>query len=312
MTERFREFGPWLTAQLGCKVQKISINAGFSCPNRDGKIGVGGCTFCDNATFNPLYCNPKEDILQQLEAGKRFFQKKYPTMKFLAYFQAYTNTYAAVDELREKYEAALRVPNIVGLVIATRPDCLPPQVMDVLEQINKSTFLLVELGIESTNDELLQHIHRGHDFACTVRAVEALAARGILVGGHIIFNLPNAGDWHNQLELEAERLNRLPITSLKVHQLQIVKGTQMAKEYAEHPWTLPSVDEYIERVIFFVKRLRPNLVLERFVSQSPPNMLAVKGWGLKNYEFMTRLLQRMEQYNAWQGQCYGTENDILP
>jgi len=302
MTERYLEFGPWLTAQLGCKVQKISINAGFSCPNRDGRVGHGGCTYCDNATFNPAYCNPQEQIAQQLEAGKDFFRRKYPDMKFLAYFQAYTNTYATVEELREKYEAALRVTDVVGLVIATRPDCIPSKVLDFLEEINRRTFLLVELGIESTDDELLRHIHRGHDYACTVKAVRELAARGIRVGGHIIFNLPSTADWHLQLSLEAKRLNSLPLTTLKVHQLQLVKGTQMAGEYAEHPWPLPSVDEYIERIIFFVRRLRPDLVLERFVSQSPPEMLAVKGWGLKNYEFMARLLQRMVQCDAWQGQ----------
>lgn len=310
MTERYREFGPWLTAQLGRKVQKISINAGFSCPNRDGRVGSGGCTYCNNATFNPAYCNPQEEIALQLEAGKLFFHKKYPDMKFLAYFQAYTNTYATVEELRQKYEAALRVPDVVGIVIATRPDCLPPEVLDLLEEINQSTFLLVELGIESTDDKLLQHIHRGHDFACTENAVRNLAARGILVGGHIIFNLPNVADWHLQLLLEARRINSLSLTTLKVHQLQIVKGTQMATEYAEHPWVLPSAEEYIERIIYFVQRLRPDLVLERFVSQSPPELLAVKGWGLKNYEFTSRLLQRMELCNAWQGQYYDREKDF--
>lgn len=310
MTERYREFGPWLTTQLGHKVQKISINAGFSCPNRDGRVGSGGCTYCNNATFNPAYCNPQQQIAQQLEAGKQFFHKKYPDMKFLAYFQAYTNTYATADELRQKYEAALHVPDVVGIVIATRPDCLPPKVLDLLEEINQTTFLLVELGIETTDDKQLQHIHRGHDFACTEKAARQLAARGIIVGGHIIFNLPNVADWKLQLLLEAKKINRLPITTLKVHQLQIVKGTQMAAEYAEHPWPLPTVDEYIERIIYFVQRLRPNLILERFVSQSPPEMLAVKGWGLKNYEFTSRLLQQMKQRNAWQGQCYDEEKHL--
>lgn len=306
MTDRYNEFGPWLTAQLGCKAQKLSVNAGFSCPNRDGRVERGGCAYCDNATFNPSYCDPRDSIARQLEAGKRFFRRKYPEMRFLAYFQAFSNTYAPVPELRRKYEEALAVEDVVGLVVSTRPDCLPPDVLDLLEEINRRTFLLVELGIETTDDTLLRRVSRGHDFACVRRAVARLSERGIRVGGHLIFGLPGIADWTSYLQDEASRLNALPLTTLKIHQLQIVRGTRMAAEYARSPWLLPTVDEYIDRVVEFVRLLRPSYVLERFVSQSPPQMLAVPGWGLKNHEFTARLLRRMDEKDARQGQLYSS------
>lgn len=304
MTDRYNEFGSWLAAQLGGKAQKISVNAGFSCPNRDGRVGTGGCAYCDNVTFNPSYCDPLGSISLQLEAGKRFFRRKYPDMKFLAYFQAFTNTYAPVSVLRRKYEEALTVEGVAGLVVSTRPDCLPPDVLDLLDEMNRRTFLLVELGIETTNDALLQRVARGHDFDCVREIVTQLAARGIRVGGHLIFGLPGIVDWSRYLCDEAARLNTLPLTTLKIHQLQIVKGTRMAVEYANKPWPLPSVDEYIDRIVDFVRLIRPSFVLERFVSQSPPRMLAVPGWGLKNYEFTARLLRRMDERDARQGQLY--------
>lgn len=303
---RYREFGPWLSEAVGCKVQKISINAGFTCPNRDGTIGWGGCTYCNNQTFNPAYCDTQKSITQQLEEGKRFFSRKYPQMKYLAYFQAYTNTYGGLDDLKRKYEEALSVSDVVGLVIGTRPDCVSDELLDYLAQLQKQAFVLVEYGIESTHDEVLQRINRGHDYACVVRAVEATAERQIPVGGHIILGLPGMHQIEKFVANEAARLSALPLTTLKLHQLQLIRGTVMAEEYAQHPsdFHLFSADEYIDTVIDFVERLRPDIVLERFVSQSPASLLAIPGWGLKNYEFVDRVRKRMEQRNAWQGRLY--------
>lgn len=303
---RYREFGPWLSEAVGCKVQKISINAGFTCPNRDGTIGWGGCTYCNNQTFNPAYCDTQKSITQQLEEGKRFFSRKYPQMKYLAYFQAYTNTYGGLDDLKRKYEEALSVSDVVGLVIGTRPDCVSDELLDYLAQLQKRAFVLVEYGIESTHDEVLQRINRGHDYACVVRAVEATAKRQIPVGGHIILGLPGMQPVDKFVANEAARLSALPLTTLKLHQLQLIRGTVMAEEYAQHPsdFHLFSADEYIDTVIDFVERLRPDIVLERFVSQSPASLLAIPGWGLKNYEFVDRVRKRMEQRNAWQGRLY--------
>ena len=289
------EFGSWLTQQLGFKVQKISINAGFTCPNRDGRVGIGGCTYCNNQTFNPDYCQTSKTIRQQLEEGKRFFGRKYPDMHYLAYFQAYTNTYADLDQLRRKYEEALSVNDVVGLVIGTRPDCMPPVLLDYLEKLNRQTFLIVEYGIESVYDHTLRRINRGHDFACTRQAIEETAARGIRVGGHIIMGLP--GETKDDMLAEADILSDLPLTTLKLHQLQLIKGTQMADEYANCPedFIRFTAEEYADLVVEFIRRSRPDLIFERFVSQSPPQLLAEPGWGLKNYEFMELVKRRIEE-----------------
>lgn len=280
---KYIEYGSWLQEQLGCKVQKISVNAGFSCPNRDGTVGFGGCTFCNNQTFNPSYCQPTKSITQQLEEGKHFFSRKYPNMKYLAYFQAFTNTYGQLEHLKELYEEALHVPDVVGLVIGTRPDCMPPALLEYLTELNRRTFLIVEYGIESANEETLRRINRGHTYALSADVVRKTSACGIHVGAHIILGFP----WESREELmhQADEIARLPLTTLKLHQLQIIKGTALAKEYLQHPWSLPTAEEYIDLVLEYISHLPPSLVLERFVSQSPPEYVIAPQWGLKNYEF---------------------------
>ena len=304
MEQKYNEFGSWLKEQLGFKVQKISLNAGFTCPNRDGTVGVGGCTYCNNQTFNPAYCQTEKTVTQQLEEGKQFFARKYPDMKYLAYFQAYTNTYGDVSHVIRLYEEALRVKDVVGIVIGTRPDCMPDELLDYLEELNKRAFLIVEYGIESTDDDVLRRINRGHDYAATVDAVRRTASRGIITGGHVILGLP--GDNRESIIREATLLSELPLTTLKLHQLQLIKGTRMAEEYVERPsdFHLYTADEYIDLVIDFVENLRPDIVLERFVSQSPASLLAVPGWGLKNYEFVEKVRKRMEERDARQGKRY--------
>ena len=245
-TPLYNEFPSFLKRYFPYKVQKISLNAGFTCPNRDGSKGYGGCTYCNNQTFNPDYCRTEKPIALQLEEGKRFFAHKYPEMKYLAYFQAYTNTYGELESLKRKYEEALAVDGVVGLVIGTRPDCMPDDLLRYLENLNKHTFLLVEYGIESTRDETLRRINRGHTFQVTVNAVERTAACGILTGGHVILDL----------------------------------------------------------VVDYVEHLRPDIVLERFVSQSPKELLIAPDWGLKNYEFNHRVQKRMKELDAYQGKKY--------
>ena len=299
----YNDLSTFLSLHFPFKVQKISINAGFTCPNRDGSIGYGGCTYCNNQTFNPAYCHTDKSVGQQLEEGKRFFSRKYPDMKYLAYFQAYTNTYGELEELKHKYEEALTVADVVGLVIGTRPDCMPDDLLDYLEELNKRIFVLIEYGIESTDDETLKRINRGHTFAQAEEAVVRTAQRGIPVGGHVILGLP--GEEREALIRQAERLSRLPLTTLKLHQLQLIKGTRMASEYEKTPelFHLYSVDEYIDLVIDYIEHLRPDLVLERFVSQSPKELLIAPDWGVKNYEFTEKVKKRMRERNAWQGKA---------
>lgn len=301
---RYNDFAGFLAGEFPFKVQKISVNAGFTCPNRDGTKGFGGCTYCNNQTFNPAYCRDDRSVTMQLEEGKRFFVRKYPQMKYLAYFQAYTNTYGELELLKRMYEEALAVEGVVGLVIGTRPDCMPDSLLDYLEEVNRRTFLLVEYGIESADDRTLERINRGHSFACTEDTVRRTAARGIRTGGHVILGLP--GESREDLIKQAERLSELPLTTLKMHQLQLIRGTRMAYEYALHPeeFHLFSADEYIDLVIDYVEHLRPDLILERFVSQSPRELLIAPDWGLKNHEFTDRVKKRMKERDAWQGKAY--------
>lgn len=301
---RYNDFAGFLAGEFPFKVQKISVNAGFTCPNRDGTKGFGGCTYCNNQTFNPAYCRDDRSVTMQLEEGKRFFARKYPQMKYLAYFQAYTNTYGELELLKRMYEEALAVEGVVGLVIGTRPDCMPDSLLDYLEEVNRRTFLLVEYGIESADDRTLERINRGHSFACTEDAVRRTAARGIRTGGHVILGLP--GESREDLIKQAERLSELPLTTLKMHQLQLIRGTRMAHEYALHPeeFHLFSADEYIDLVIDYVEHLRPDLILERFVSQSPRELLIAPDWGLKNHEFTDCVKKRMKERDAWQGKAY--------
>lgn len=300
----YNDFPHFLKRYFPYKVQKISLNAGFTCPNRDGTKGHGGCTYCNNQTFNPEYCHTEKSVTRQLEEGKIFFSHKYPEMKYLAYFQAYTNTYGELESLKRKYEEALSVPDVVGIVIGTRPDCMPDSLLGYLEEMNKSTFLLVEYGIESTRDATLHRINRGHTYQQTIDAVERTAGRGILTGGHVILGLP--GETHRDLVEQAAALSHLPLTTLKMHQLQLIRGTRMAREYEQHPedFHLFGVEEYIDLVVDYVEHLRPDIVLERFVSQSPKELLIAPHWGLKNYEFNHLVQKKMRLLGAYQGKKY--------
>ena len=302
---RYNDFPTFLKRLFTGKVQKISINAGFTCPNRDGTVGYGGCTYCNNQTFNPEYCRTEKPVSVQLEEGKRFFAHKYPEMKYLAYFQAYTNTYGELEALKRKYEEALAVDDVVGLVIGTRPDCMPNALLDYLEALARRTFVLVEYGIESTLDCTLRRINRGHTWQAAVDAVERTAARGLPVSGHVILGLP--GESREDMLGQAADISRLPLDTLKLHQLQLIRGTRMAREYEERPedfHLFDDVNEYVALVVDYIQRLRPDLVLERFVSQSPKELLIAPDWGLKNYEFNHRLQKRMKELDAWQGKLY--------
>lgn len=300
----YYDFGSFLSQYFEGKVQKISIHAGFTCPNRDGSKGTGGCTYCNNQTFNPEYCNPHLGIRRQLEDGISFFARKYPEMRYLAYFQAYTNTYGELEQLKAMYEEALAVEGVVGIVIGTRPDCMPDTLLDYIEELSHRTFVMVEYGIESANDNTLQHINRGHDFATAVDAIRRTHERGILVGGHLILGLP--GEDHAELMRQAETIATLPLDMIKLHQLQLIRGTRMAREYDERPedFHLYTVDEYINLAIDYIERLPETMVVERFISQSPRSLLIAPDWGMKNYQFVDRLRRCIQERGAWQGRLY--------
>lgn len=286
------------------RYQKISINAGFSCPNRDGRVGRGGCTYCNNQAFVPGYCQPQKSISQQIEEGIIFFRQKYPNQKYIAYFQSYTNTYAPLNRLKEMYEEALACSGVEGITIGTRPDCVDDSLLDYLAELNKKALVTIEYGVESTSDITLKRINRGHDYECAVQAIQKTALRRIPVVVHLILGLP--GEDRDQMLLHARNLSCLPITGLKLHQLQLVKGTMMAHEYTQCPqeFRLLTAEEYIDLVIDFLELLNPSIHVERYISQSPKELLIAPDWGLKNYEFTDRLRKRITERDTYQGRLF--------
>jgi len=298
-TPYYYDYGTWIRSRFPFRVQKISVDAGFTCPNRDGRLSTGGCIYCDNRTFNPSYCQRQDSITRQLEAGKQFFARKYPEMKYLAYFQAYTNTYATIDRLRQLYEEALQVEDVVGIVIGTRPDCVSDALLDYLEDLNQRCFLIVEYGVESANDDTLRRINRGHTFEQSRLAIEKTHQRGILTGAHIILGLPGEDAAENLRQ--ASVISALPIDILKIHQMQIIRGTRLADEFEQKPFHIYDIDEYIRLIAHYIQRLRKDLILERFVSQSPKEMLIAPHWGLKNHEFTDLLNNYLKAHDIHQG-----------
>jgi len=280
-------FGTWLRQKVGCRVQKLALDAGFSCPNRDGLLSTGGCTFCNNDAFNTSYCDRRKSITQQLEDGKRFFDRKKADTRYLAYFQAFSNTYAPLPDLKAMYEEALSVKDVIGIVIGTRPDCVDNEKLDYIGELSRRALVIMEYGLESCNDETLLRVNRGHDFACCRRAIEETHKRGIYTCAHVIIGLP--GEDKEEMLRQADIISSLPIDILKLHQLQIVDGTTMAREYERHPFRLFTLDEYVDLLAEYLPRLRPDIVLERFVSETPPSLLVAPRWGAKPQE-ITRLV----------------------
>ena len=311
-----RTFSDFLHEKFSFKVQKISIDAGFTCPNRDGTKGWGGCTYCNNQTFSPQYCATEKTITKQLEEGVQFFSRKYPQMKYLAYFQSYTNTYDSLKNLLNKYNEALNYPDVAGLIIGTRPDCVPDELLDALYEMSKRTFILIEYGIESTDNETLKYINRGHTYEEAVDAINRTSKKGLMCGAHLILGLPCEDK--EMILSHARKISTLPLTTVKLHQLQLIRHTKMAEQFEEAPekFHLYSVDEYIDLCIDFIELLNPEFALERFVSQSPKELLIAPDWGLKNFEFTAKVDKRIAERGTWQGRLFtgyftSTSNGIL-
>lgn len=298
---RYLNYNRVLKTEFKERIQKISIHAGFTCPNRDGSKGRGGCTYCNNQSFSPPYSKLAKSVSRQVEEGIAFFHHKYDAQDYLAYFQFYTNTYASLDKLKAVYEEALSHHRVKGIVVGTRPDCVNDEFLDYVAELSKKTYVMIEYGIESTDDKTLEFIHRGHTFATAKEAILSTAGRGIKTAAHIILGLPKEN--RETILGHADKLSTLPITALKIHQLQVLRETVMAEQLEEHPewFHLFSLDEYIDVVIDFLERMNPEIAIERFVSQSPKELLIAPEWGLKNFEFTAKLEKRLEERDTWQG-----------
>lgn len=303
---RWNSYSGYFRRIFGGRMQKVAVNAGFGCPNRDGTLAVGGCTFCNNEAFTPSYCDPAMSVAEQIDRGIEFHAHRYRTAeRFLAYFQSFSNTHAPLERLREVYAPALAHPAVAGIVVGTRPDCVDDEKLDYFASLLDSHYVTIEYGIESCYDKTLGEINRGHDFACARRAVEATAARGIPVGAHFILGLP--GETDEMLVEQARIINSLPLTTVKFHQLQVFKGTVMAEDFALHPEKYPmrGMQEYIDLFARLLSLLRPDLVIERFAGEAPPRFHLHGHWGNVRNERLLQLLEmRLEELDLWQGCRY--------
>ena len=274
----------------GVKVQKISVNAGFTCPNRDGTISYGGCIYCRNDSFSPRYCNPKDDIKIQLEKGKKFFSRKYPDMRYLAYFQSYTGTYnKSLSELSCLYKEAMNVNKVVGLVVATRPDSLSDETLELLSELNEVKPVFIEIGAETSHNKTLKLINRNHSWEDVENTVKRISVKGLHCGIHLILGLPEET---KEMMLETiSKTYKLPVETVKLHQLQVLKDTILEKKLKSKEFDIPSfsLEEYLQLCAEIVKMTPENIVIERFLSQSPQEMVITPSWGLKNHEFMNKL-----------------------
>lgn len=303
---RFNAYSNYFKRIFGERVQKVTIDAGFTCPNRDGSCGWGGCTYCNNDAFNPSYCNPQKSVEQQIREGVEFHKNRYrKANKYLAYFQAYSNTYAPLKELKKIYDQALQFPEIIGLVIGTRPDCIDDEKLEYFARLSEKYYIILEYGIESFYNRTMERINRGHTVEESILAVEKTAQYGIKTGAHLIFGLP--GETREDMLREADIISQLPLDTVKFHQLQIIRDTQMAMEYHNHPehFSLFELEEYIEFIIHFMEKLNPGFVIERFSGEVPPWFLVGPGWGLiRTFEVRDKLEKRMEELDTWQGKKF--------
>ncbi len=308
--KRYLDYASFIKSTFGERVQKISLNIGFSCPNRDGSKGFGGCTYCNNNTFNPDYCLSSKPIKEQLEEGIRRFSKKYKTQHYFAYFQAYTNTYSDIESLKKMYEEALSVPKVIGLVIGTRPDCISEEIIDYLSFLSKRSYISLEFGVESTLNKTLKNVNRCHTFEDTKAAFNLCRNKGFHLGAHLILGLP--GETKDDLLNHAVEISKLPINTLKLHHLQIVKQSVMASQFKKYPenFKLFSSEAYVEFIAEFIELLRPDIIIERFISEAPLDLLIAPKWNLKNFEIVTKIDQVLSKKNTWQGKYY-ISNPVL-
>ncbi len=299
---RYNSFGTYLKRVFGSRVYKVNVDAGFTCPNRDGTVGYGGCIYCNNDSFRPSACRSVKPLREQIREGISYIKRRYSADRFIVYFQPYTNTYAPVDRLRELYLTALEEPSVVGLAIGTRPDCIDEEKLQFLESLAQRYFILVEYGLQSIYDETLRFINRGHDYATFLRALEATRDRGIHIGAHIIVGFPT--ETREQMLHMAEVISELPIGFLKIHQLQVVKDTLLERIYRETPFHIFDYEEYLEFLVEFLERLSPQIVIQRLFATAPDEILIAPKWGKHRQEILRDVERYLEERDTYQGRLY--------
>ncbi len=303
--KRIKLYSEYFRINFGGRVQKLAIDAGFTCPNRDGSKGTGGCTFCNNAAFNPSYCKPEKTISQQLSEGIEFHRIRYRrAIGYLAYFQAYSNTYAPLERLKSLYEEALSFPGIMGLVIGTRPDCVNDELLDYLAQLSEKTYLILEFGIESCHNKTLRKINRGHSFETTVDAIEKSHSRRIKTGGHMIIGLP--GENEADVLKTVRTVSALPLNTIKFHQLQIIEGTKIAEDFKRNParFRIFNLIDYLDLMTQVICLLNPDFYVERIAGEASPRYNLNPSWGLRYDQILLKFEKILEEKDAWQGKLF--------
>jgi len=307
---RYYSFGYYVRKRFGTAVHKVNVDAGFTCPNRDGTLGVSGCIYCNNDSFRPSSCRPTLSVREQIQNGISYLRKRYRAERFIVYFQPYTNTYAPVEELERLYEEAIRETSVVGLAIGTRPDCIDREKLDLLESLASRHFILVEYGLQSIYDKSLDFINRGHDYMAFLNALDMTAGRGIEIGAHVIVGFPT--ETAEEMLSMADEISTLPIGFLKIHQLQVVKDTPLAGMYMERPFHVFGYEEYLDFVVDFIERLSPDIVLQRLFATAPDDILIAPRWGRSRQEILRDIEQRLALRDTHQGKrCLSVRTAVL-
>ncbi|MAZ93419.1 MAG: TIGR01212 family radical SAM protein [Lentimicrobiaceae bacterium] len=303
---RYNAYSEYFKKKFGGRVQKISVDAGFTCPNRDGKVARGGCTYCNNNAFNPSYCDPKKPISSQVLEGIQFHKVRYRRANsYLVYFQPYSNTYAPLEKLKVLYENALKQPDVIGMVLGTRPDCIDDEKLEYLKKLSQDYYIIIEYGVESIYNKTLERINRWHTYEQSKDAIEKTKEYGLNIGAHFIFGLP--GDSNDLIMESVKEISKLPLTAIKFHQLQIVEGTKMAMDYKKNPtdYKLFGFEEYVNFIVDFSEKLNPEFIIERFAGEVPPRYQAGPGWGLIRNDQINRAIEKeFEDRDSWQGKYF--------
>ena len=300
--KRYNSYNTYLKNKYGQRVQKVTVDAGFTCPNRDGTVASGGCIYCNNESFNPGYNDPTKSVRQQIDEGTEFLRRRYGVNKFIVYFQPYSNTYASLDKLKQLYEQALSLPEVIGLTIGTRPDCVDKAKIAYLESLAKTYDITIEYGLESIYDDTLKRINRGHNYQSYLDAIELTTGRGIKICTHIILGFPweNKDQWLN----EAGVLSKIDFDFLKIHQLHIVKKTPMERQHKQAPYRLFTLTEYVDTVVAFLEALNPKIIIQRLAGEAPKPMLVAPKWGKRNSEVIRFIMNTLDEKDTWQGKFY--------
>ncbi|HIJ88565.1 MAG TPA: TIGR01212 family radical SAM protein [Desulfuromonadales bacterium] len=306
--KRYNAFSEELKREFGCKVQRISVDAGFTCPNRDGTLASGGCIFCGGHGSGSFGIRRDLTVSAQLEDGKEVMRRKYRAEKFIAYFQAYSNTYGSVAHVRQLFSEARAVSDVVGLIVATRPDCLPEEILEYLQELDGQTYLWLEIGMQTMHDRSLAVIKRRHDFACCVDAIQRARSRGLKVCTHIILGLP--GETREEMLAMAAELNRLGVDGIKLHLLHVMKGTQLADMYIRGEVKVLCRDEYAGLVCDFLERLEPRILIHRLTGDGGHDNLVAPLWSLKKFEILNLIDAEMEKRGTRQGSKVFTDSNF--